>query len=51
MPVNAKEGDSRDLPDHYATVARDVIAFCGSDGGRVWLDLGSGPGGLGLALL
>ncbi len=39
------------LPDYYPTVAEDVIAFCGDQGGRVWVDLGAGPGGLGLALL
>jgi SAM-dependent methyltransferase len=39
------------LPDYYETVARDVIAFCGCRDGRVWVDLGSGAGGLGLALL
>ena len=39
------------LPDYYQTVAEDVIAFCGDQGDRVWVDLGSGPGGLGLALL
>lgn len=39
------------LPDFYATVAEDVIGFCGASGKRVWVDLGSGPGGLGLALL
>jgi len=39
------------LPDYYPTVAEDVIAFCGGQGGRVWVDLGSDPGGLGLALL
>jgi SAM-dependent methyltransferase len=39
------------LPDYYETVALDVIAFCGSRGGRVWVDLGSGAGGLGLTLL
>jgi SAM-dependent methyltransferase len=38
------------LPDFYETVAQDVVAFCGSSGGRVWVDLGSGTGGLGLAL-
>jgi len=38
------------LPDYYETVAEDVIAFCGCCG-RVWVDLGSGAGGLGLALL
>jgi len=40
-----------ELPDYYQTVADDVIAFCGDEGGRVWLDLGTGPGGLGLAVL
>ena len=46
------DGEDRDLlPDHYATVAEDVLDFCGSSGGRVWVDLGSGAGGLGLALL
>jgi SAM-dependent methyltransferase len=39
------------LPDYYGTVAQDVIDFCGSFGGRVWVDLGSGAGGLGLAML
>ncbi|MFW6155628.1 MAG: class I SAM-dependent methyltransferase [Planctomycetota bacterium] len=39
------------LPDFYLTVAEDVIAFCGDQDGRVWVDLGTGPGGLGLALL
>jgi len=43
------EGDK--LPDYYGTVAEDVIDFCGRDGGRTWVDLGSGPGGVGLALL
>lgn len=39
------------LPDYYPTVAEDVITFCGIQGGRIWVDLGAGPGGLGLALL
>jgi len=39
------------LPDYYPTVAEDVIAFCGDQGDRVWVDLGTGPGGLGLALV
>jgi ubiquinone/menaquinone biosynthesis C-methylase UbiE len=39
------------LPDYYATVAGDLVAFCGQGGGRVWVDLGCGPGGVGLALL
>ncbi len=40
-----------ELPDYYATVVDDMVTFCGDEGGRVWIDLGSGPGGLGLALL
>jgi len=28
-----------------------MIDYCGSSGGRAWVDLGSGPGGVGLALL
>ena len=40
-----------ELPDYYQTVAEDVITFCGDQGGRIWVDLGTGPGGLGLALL
>ena len=39
------------LPDYYPTVAEDVVAFCGDQGGRIWVDLGAGSGGLGLALL
>ncbi len=37
------------LPDHFATVADDVIVYANRSDG-VWLDVGSGPGGLGLAL-
>jgi len=48
---SAEDGGRRQLPDYYKTVAQDVIAFCGTSGGRVWVDLGSGPGGVGLALL
>lgn len=39
------------LPDYYRTVAQDLIEFCSSCDGRVWVDLGTGPGGIGLALL
>ena len=42
--------DQNPLPDYYGTVAEDLLAFCGSSGGRVWVDLGSGAGGIGLAL-
>jgi len=45
------ERKPQSLPDYYSTVAEDVTYFCGSSGGRVWVDLGSGAGGLGLALL
>jgi len=51
MPKSDTDSKSGELPDYYSTVAEDVISFCGSCGGRVWVDLGSGPGGLGLALL
>jgi len=42
---------NRELPDYYATVADDIIEFCGRSAGRVWLDLGSGEGDVGLALV
>jgi len=47
----AGTGPDAELPDYYRTVAEDVVAFCGDRGDRVWVDLGAGPGGLGLALL
>ncbi len=38
-----------DLPDYYETVARDVADFAaGAEG--IWVDLGCGEGGVGLAL-
>jgi len=37
------------LPDFFATVAADVLAYCQSTQG-IWVDLGSGKGGLGLEL-
>jgi SAM-dependent methyltransferase len=40
---------TRDLPDLYRTVGEDVIAYMGRSDG-IWLDIGSGPGGLGLAV-
>jgi len=46
MPEKNKQ---KTLPDQYATVAEDIIAHVG-DRGDIWLDVGSGPGGLGLAL-
>ena len=39
------------LPDYHATIAQDLIDFCGPEGGKVWVDLGSGGGGVALALL
>lgn len=39
------------LPDFYETVAEDLIDFCGQGGSRIWVDLGCGPGAVGLALL
>ena len=43
--VNRKQ----ELPAQYPYVTDDVLAFCKPRPG-VWLDVGSGPGGLGLAL-
>jgi len=39
----------RHLPDWFAPVAEDVLNYCRPDRG-LWVDLGSGSGGLGLAL-
>jgi len=39
------------LPDYYTTVADDLIGFCGSANGRIWVDLGCGSGGVALALM
>ena len=49
--MGAQAQEPPNLPDYYGTVAQDVIDCCGSAGGRIWADLGSGAGGLGLALL
>ena len=46
MPERCGRGD---LPDQYAAVADDILDHVGDRGG-IWLDVGSGPGGLGLAL-
>lgn len=43
------EAEKKPLPDFYATVAQDIIAFCGAHG--VAMDLGCGPGGVGLAVV
>jgi len=45
------DADGQKLPDYYTTVADDLIEFCGASDGRTWVDLGSGPGGVGLAIL
>lgn len=37
------------LPDWFVTVAEDVLQYCRPEAG-VWVDLGCGSGGLGLAL-
>ena len=39
------------LPDYYPTVAQEMLDFCGKPDREIWIDLGSGSGGLGLALL
>ncbi|MCD6405157.1 MAG: class I SAM-dependent methyltransferase [Planctomycetes bacterium] len=39
----------RELPDWFGPVAEDVIRYCRPKPG-LWVDIGSGPGGLGLAL-
>ena len=39
------------LPDYYPTVAQEMLDFCGKPEGEIWIDLGSGSGVLGLALL
>lgn len=53
MPIQNSDTDAAAVnpPDFYKTVSDDMISFCGSQGGRVWVDLGSGEGGLGLAVL
>ena len=39
----------KELPDFYETVAEEILCKCHPREG-VWLDLGTGPGGVGLAL-
>jgi len=47
-----KQGYSTNpLPDYYESVARDMVDFCGLQKGKVWMDLGSGNGEIGLAVL
>lgn len=50
MPGVPEEGsESRRLPDWFAPVAEDVLQYCRPKEG-LWVDLGCGSGGLGLAL-
>jgi len=37
------------LPDHFETVAQDMLDYAAHDSG-VWMDLGSGNGGLGIQI-
>ena len=46
---NPESGPGENLPSHYPYVAEDVLSLCQPRAG-VWLDVGAGPGGLGLAL-
>ena len=39
----------KELPDFYATVSEEILCRCQPIEG-VWVDLGAGPGGVGLAL-
>ncbi len=41
--------DATELPDWFVTVAEDVLEYCRPQKG-LWVDLGSGSGGLGRAL-
>ncbi|MFW6158393.1 MAG: class I SAM-dependent methyltransferase [Planctomycetota bacterium] len=49
MRAQGKKAESDRLPDYYETVVQDVLDYVdGCEG--VWLDVGSGAGGVGLAL-
>jgi SAM-dependent methyltransferase len=50
MPIERTNKEPMSLPDYYEAVADDMITFCDRTDG-VWMDLGSGVGGLGLAVL
>ncbi len=45
----AQEDAKRTLPDFYPYVAADILGWCRPQTG-VWIDLGSGTGGVGLAV-
>lgn len=49
--ISSAHSEKRSLPDYYSTVADDMIGFCGATARSVWVDLGSGSGGVALALL
>ena len=49
MQDNAKRRETQESPDWYGPVAEDVLGYCRPQEG-VWIDLGSGSGGVGLAL-
>lgn len=47
--VKHKPNEARQLPDWFLAVAEDVLEYCRPPDG-LWVDLGSGRGGLGRAL-
>ncbi len=47
--AGAGKQSRRELPDWFAPVAEDVVGYCHPKPG-LWVDIGSGTGGLGLAL-
>jgi SAM-dependent methyltransferase len=50
MAIEQMNREPMTLPDYYDTVADDMISFCDCRN-AVWVDLGSGAGGLGLTVL
>ena len=49
MRQQREPDDATELPDWFVTVAEDVLEYCRPPDG-LWVDLGSGSGGLGRAL-
>ncbi len=49
MRDDAKQRETQELPDWYGPVAEDILRYCRPQEGA-WIDLGSGSGGVGLAL-
>jgi ubiquinone/menaquinone biosynthesis C-methylase UbiE len=43
------QGLAGELPSHYPTVAQDMLDYAGHRSG-IWMDLGSGSGGIGIVL-